>query len=579
MPLQSGTPGIVTDPDQPSPAPGAGEDASAELAGVFEALVAAFEALIAGPVVETPPADGSAVSHALPEAAVPDETEAADAAVRVVFDPVPAPADGEATSGSLAPTPRVGDVLPAGLPQVDASEDQQEVAPASGETRGPGPAEGTSSSEGTSSWAGTAGVWVPTPGPDRGLRKDAPDFESGNPLPELVPAGARTDAFPTEPEEPEGADDEPAVGPSAVQLTQALHPGVAHPDAGPGAEVGDSPGTETLPLSHPPAQRSRIARSGSASGLKQGAESSGGPADSVRTPREGRILPSEMPVSEDDAGRRTVPADSAASSPTGVVRDGEAGTVPRVAELESVEKPAEGTATARSAAPAGDGAKQVPVRLDSVPDAERSTSEEPAPEALARSLAAADRAVLNSAGVPHAQVVDSVFDRAHPQKMETAPPDPHSRMDSVEPSDTPVRVGAAELRRELHGDVIRVRLQSELLGRIDLHAVSNDNGHIQARIGAERAEVQQLLKGELPDLAQALNNRQLSVDELSVDVSEYGSFGADDGAGHGSASGDAPASPEPEFEASSATPIRVADNLVADEPMLAESTGRLDLRA
>ena len=76
-------------------------------------------------------------------------------------------------------------------------------------------------------------------------------------------------------------------------------------------------------------------------------------------------------------------------------------------------------------------------------------------------------------------------------------------------------VNTARLLTSPAGVEMRVTLQSDALGAVQLRAVAQAE-RIDASIGVERADVQSYLRNELPSLQQALNERNVRVEDINV---------------------------------------------------------------
>jgi hypothetical protein len=85
-------------------------------------------------------------------------------------------------------------------------------------------------------------------------------------------------------------------------------------------------------------------------------------------------------------------------------------------------------------------------------------------------------------------------------------PLPTSQADVVKASELYQRVGGAEMR---------ISMDTELLGSIDLRTVVHQST-VTATIGVQRSDIQTLLANELPALQHALSERNLHVEQISV---------------------------------------------------------------
>jgi len=101
-------------------------------------------------------------------------------------------------------------------------------------------------------------------------------------------------------------------------------------------------------------------------------------------------------------------------------------------------------------------------------------------------------------------------------------------------------VQASQLYQRVGGAEMRIAMQTDLLGAIELHTVVHQST-FSATIGVQRAEVQSLLSSDLPALQHALAQQKLQVQQISVHDNSVGSRAGQGGGG------DPQHSPKPAF--------------------------------
>jgi flagellar hook-length control protein FliK len=95
---------------------------------------------------------------------------------------------------------------------------------------------------------------------------------------------------------------------------------------------------------------------------------------------------------------------------------------------------------------------------------------------------------------------------------------------------------AGRIQAQIRGgrEMIRIQLNPEELGRLEIHAENGRNGII-ARIAAESADVKKLLEGNLENLHQTLEARGLKIDRLHIVVEDNAYAAFADGGRYGNA--------------------------------------------
>ncbi|HUO25935.1 MAG TPA: flagellar hook-length control protein FliK [Candidatus Aquilonibacter sp.] len=76
-------------------------------------------------------------------------------------------------------------------------------------------------------------------------------------------------------------------------------------------------------------------------------------------------------------------------------------------------------------------------------------------------------------------------------------------------------VKASELYQHVGGAEMRISMQTDTLGTIDLRATLHQSG-LTATIGVQRGDVQAMLSNDLPSLQHALSDKSFRVDQISV---------------------------------------------------------------
>lgn len=103
---------------------------------------------------------------------------------------------------------------------------------------------------------------------------------------------------------------------------------------------------------------------------------------------------------------------------------------------------------------------------------------------------------------------------APPAPAPSAPPQPFSLPQALPGSLNDV-VKASELYQHVGGAEMRIAMQTDLLGTIDLRATLHQSA-LTATIGVQRGDVQAILSNDLPSLQHALSDKSLRIDQISV---------------------------------------------------------------
>jgi flagellar hook-length control protein FliK len=149
---------------------------------------------------------------------------------------------------------------------------------------------------------------------------------------------------------------------------------------------------------------------------------------------------------------------------------------------------------------------------------------------------------------------------------------------SIHQADTQKIVSSARFTQQAGNAEMQVRLRSETLGPIDVHAVVKGSD-IGASIRVEAREAQAMLTSELPQLERALNERSLRVQHLDV-LQNSVAGGRSNGNGAGNSYGSL-AEPRQGFSSYSAGPSYPSlpeTPAASEEGGLGLSTTRINLR-
>lgn len=133
--------------------------------------------------------------------------------------------------------------------------------------------------------------------------------------------------------------------------------------------------------------------------------------------------------------------------------------------------------------------------------------------------ASADSSVQTSAAANGPSLTNDGAAAAPPASAHDAPPAPNPAQTPALPQTLPGSlndvVKASELYQRVGGAEMRVSMQTDLFGAIDLRATLHQSG-LTATIGVQRGDVQAILSNDLPSLQHALSDKSFRVDQISV---------------------------------------------------------------